>query len=308
MTTGIAQDRPSASDVVANRSVSSPAPNAQFASDTTRLRRTLDSIADAHHGIVGYAVHNLETGERISRRGDETFSTASLIKVPILVTVFELVEKGRLSLDDRLTVLAIDKVPGSGILQHLHDGAEITVRDAAFLMITVSDNTATNLLLDRIIIRRVWDKMESLGLQNTKPHSKTFLRSSSVAMDSSAKYGIGVTTPNEMARLYALMAEGKAVSPAADSAMLDIMQHTTDDVLMQRYVSGVRAAHKTGATNQVRTECTLWRLPARVVACVLTRENVDTRWLTDNEAQVTMARMGEAIVGIWRAPQAESSP
>lgn len=278
-----------------------------LAPDTAALRRTLDSIANAHHGLVGYAVHNLETGEKLSLRGDETFSTASLIKVPILVTVFDLVEQGRLSLDDRLTVLPIDKVPGSGLLQHLHDGMEITVRDAAFLMITISDNTATNLLLDRIIIRRVWDKMEALGLHHTKPHSKTFLRSSSVAMDSSAKYGIGVTTPNEMAQLYALLAQGKAVSPAADSAMLDIMEHTTDDVLMQRYVSGVSAAHKTGATNQVRTECTLWRLPDRVVACVLTKENEDRRWLTDNEAQVTMARMGEAVVNTWRKQSADST-
>jgi beta-lactamase class A len=111
-----------------------------------------------------------------------------------------------------------------------------------------------------------------------------------------------------MAQLYALMAEGRAVSPAADSAMLEIMEHTTDDVLLQRYVSGVRAAHKTGATNQVRTECTLWRLPARVVACVLTKENEDTRWLTDNEAQLTMARMGDAIVSAWRAPTADASP
>jgi len=283
---------------------SPPAPDVRLTAraDTATLRRTLDSIADAHRGVAGYAVHNLETGERLGRRGDETFPTASLIKVPVLVTVYDLVAQGRLSLDDRLTVLAIDKVPGTGILQHLHDGAEITVHDAAWLMITVSDNTATNLLLDRIIIRRVWDKMEALGLMHTKVHSKSFLRSSSVAMDSSVKYGLGVTTPNEMTRLYALLADGKAVSPTADSAMLEIMEHTTDDDLMQRYVPGASAAHKTGATNQVRTECTLWRLPARVVACVLTKENVDERWVLDNEAQVTMARMGEAIAGAWRLP------
>lgn len=253
-------------------------------------------------------MHNLETGERLTRRGDETFSTASLIKVPILVTVYDLVERGRLSLDDRLTVLAIDKVPGSGLLQHLHDGAEITVRDAAWLMTTISDNTATNLLLDRIIIRRVWDKMEALGLMNTKVHSKSFLRSSSVAMDSSAKYGLGVTTPNEMARLFELIAEGKTVSASADSAMLVMLEHNTDDVMLQRYVSGARAAHKTGATNSVRTECTLWRLPARVVACVLTKDNEDTRWMLDNEAQVTMARIGEAIANAWRAPAAAGAP
>ena len=84
--------------------------------DTAALRKKLDSIADAHHGIVGYTVIDLETGARISRRGDETFPTASLIKVAILVTVYDLVAKGQLSLDDPLTVLKIDQVPGSGIV------------------------------------------------------------------------------------------------------------------------------------------------------------------------------------------------
>ncbi|MEJ7812654.1 MAG: serine hydrolase [Gemmatimonadaceae bacterium] len=276
--------------------------------DTATLRRTLDSLADAHHGVVGYAVHNLETGERLARRGDETFSTASLIKVSILVTVFDLVEQGKLSLDDPLTVLKIDQVPGSGVLQHLHPGMTVTVRDAAWLMTTISDNTATNLLLDRIIIRRVWDKMEALGLPHTKVHSKSFLRSSSVAMDSSVKYGLGVTTANEMARLFALLADGKAVSARADSAMLDILEHNTDDQLLQRFAGGARAAHKTGATDEVRTECSLFYLPQRVVACVLTKGNADKRWVIDNEAQVTMARMGEAIVGAWRQPEKAAAP
>ena len=157
----------------------SPAPPA---ADTAALRATLGRIIAAHHGVVGYSIHNLDTGEELSLRGDETFPTASLIKVPILVTLYDLVEKGKISLDDPLTILSIDKVPGSGVLQYLHDGAIVTVRDAAWLMSTESDNTATNLLLDRIIIRRVWEKMEALGLQHTKVHSKTFLRISSVAM------------------------------------------------------------------------------------------------------------------------------
>jgi beta-lactamase class A len=268
--------------------------------DTAALHRTLDSLAAAHHGVVGYAVHNLETGERLALRGDETFPTASLIKVAILVTVFDLVEKGRLSLDDPLNVLKIDQVPGSGILQYLHPGMSITVRDAAWLMATLSDNTATNLLLDKVAIRRVWEKMDSLGLHNTKVHSKVFLRLASVAPDSSAKYGLGVTTPNEMARLFALLADGKAVSQKGDSVMIDILAQNTDLQLLQRYAGGVRAAHKTGAVDSVRTECSLWFLPARVVGCVLTKRNTDTRWVLDSEPQVTLARMGEAIVSAWR--------
>ena len=277
--------------------------------DTAALRRKLDSIADAHHGVVGYSVIDLETGARINRRGDETFSTASLIKVPILVTVYDLVAKGQLSLDDPLTVLKIDQVPGSGIIQFLHNGTVLTVHDAAWLMSTISDNTATNLLLDRIIIRRVWAKMDSLGLQHTRVHSKSFLRNSSVAMDSSVKYGFGVTTPNEMAHLFELMALGKAVNPASDSAMLDILEHNNTDFMLQRYVEGARAAHKDGETDAVRTECTLWYLRNRVVACVLTKENKDQRWVLDNEAQLTLANMGLAIINAFGGvPPAPPSP
>jgi Beta-lactamase class A len=267
--------------------------------DTAALRRKLDSIADAHHGVVGYSVIDLENGAALSRRGDETFPTASLIKVGILVTVYDLVAKGELSLDDPLTVLRIDQVPGSGVIQYLHNGTILTVHDAAWLMITISDNTATNLLLDRIIIRRVWDKMEALGLHHTKVHSKSFRRNSSVALDSSVKYGLGVTTPNEMAHLFELLAHGKAVNAKADSEMLDILEHNTMDAMLQRFTYGARAAHKDGETDQVRAECSLFYLRNRVIACVLTKENKDMRYAVDTEAQVTIARMGEAIVNAW---------
>ncbi|MEO5589036.1 MAG: serine hydrolase [Gemmatimonadaceae bacterium] len=267
--------------------------------DTAALRRQLDSIAADHHGVVGYSVIDVDNNVRVSSRGDEKFPTASLIKVPILVTVFDLAVKGTLSLDDPITVLKIDQVPGSGVIQYLHNGAILTVRDAAWLMTTISDNTATNLLLDRIIIRRVWNKMDSLGLRDTRVHSKSFLRVSSIAMDSSVKYGLGVTTPNEMARLFQLLAQGKAVSPAADSTMLDILQHNEDNEKLQRYVYGVRAAHKSGDTDQVRTECSLYYLRNRIVACVLTKENQDQRYNVDAEPHLTIARMGQAIVNAW---------
>ena len=277
--------------------------------DTTALRRVLDSISNAHQGVVGYTVLDLETGAKLHRRGDETFPTASLIKVPILVTVFDLVAKGQISLDDPLTVLKIDQVPGSGVVQYLHNGTVLTVNDAAWLMTTISDNTATNLLLDRIIIRRVWAKMDSLGLRQTRVHSKSFLRSSSVAMDSSVKYGLGVTTPNEMARLFELLARGKAVNPVLDSTMLDILQHNNDDTLLQRFAGGARAAHKTGATDAVRTECSLFYLRNRVVACVMTKENKDQRWVLDTEPQLTMANMGKEIIAAFGGvPPARPSP
>jgi beta-lactamase class A len=285
------------------------APSPTFSrADTTRLHRTLDSLAGAHHGIVGYAVHNLDTGERMALRGDSTFPTASLIKVSVLVTLFDLVEKDSISLDDRIIVLKIDKVPGSGMLQNLHDGMEITVRDAAFLMSTISDNTATNLLLDKVAIRRTWKKMESLGLMHTKIHAKSFRRdNTSVAMDSSMKYGLGVTTPNEMARLFELMASGRAVSARPDSVMLDILGNNVKGDMLQRYAEGIPFSHKDGEDNDKRTECGLFRLQSRVVVCALTKENKDQRWVVDNEAQVTLANLGRAIVSAWPKKQGVGS-
>jgi beta-lactamase class A len=267
--------------------------------DTSALRRTLDAIVTSHHGVVGYSISNLDTGERLSLRGDETFPTASLIKVPILVTLYDLAEQKQLSLDDPLTVIKIDQVPGSGVLQFMHPGMILSLRDAATLMIVLSDNTATNLVLDKIAIRRVWQKMEALGLPHSKVHSKVFLRLASVAMDSSAKYGLGVTTPNEMARLFELLAQGKAVSPSADSAMLDLLGKNADAELMQRTVDGLAVPHKTGATDSVRTECALFRLQSRVVACGLTKQNTDIRWVVDNEAQVTLGKIGSAVLAAW---------
>jgi beta-lactamase class A len=128
-------------------------------------------------------------------------------------------------------------------------------------------------------------------------------------MDSSVKYGLGVTTPTEMARLFELLARGKAVSPKSDSLMLDMLAHNTDDSKLQRSVAGLSVPHKTGDTDKVRTECALFPLQTRVVTCVLTKENVDQRYMLDNEAQVMMGRMGEAVVRAWpRRPQPPATP
>jgi beta-lactamase class A len=277
-----------------------PAPRLDVRADTAALRRVLDSIADAHRGVVGYSITNLETGERLERRGDETFTTASLIKVPVLVALFDLAEKKQLTLDDPVVLTEIDKVGGAGELQFMRTPLTLRLWDVAWLMSTLSDNTATNLILDRIKIRRVWQKMEALGLPHTKVHSGSMTRIASVAPDSSAKYGLGVTTPNEMAQLFALLAQGKAVSPAADSTMLRILRNNRDDSKLARFTYDVRLSHKTGDVDQARTDCGVFYLPARLVTCVLTKDNVDRRYWGESEGNAVIARIGEAVVRAWR--------
>jgi beta-lactamase class A len=288
----LAQPRPP----VATAAPASLAPARSLAT----LRRALDSLADAHRGVVGYSITNLETSEHLERLGDEPFSTASLIKVPVLVALFDLAAQRQLSLDDPVVLTEIDKVGGAGQLQYLRTPLTLRLWDVAWLMSTLSDNTATNLVLDRIKIRRVWQKMESLGLPRTKVHSGSMTRIASVAPDSSAKYGLGVTTPNEMAQLFVLLAEGRAVNPGADSTMLAMLERNEDSSKLLRFNYGVRAAHKTGDVDRSRTDCGVLYLPARVVACVLTKENQDTRYWTDAEGNAVIARIGQAIAAHWR--------
>ena len=266
----------------------------------TTLRRALDSLSAAHRGVIGYSITNLETSEHLEQRGNETFSTASLIKVPILVTLFDMAEQKQLTLDDPIILSDIDKVGGAGQLQYLRTPLTLRLWDVAYLMSTLSDNTATNLVLDRIKIRRVWQKMEALGLAHTKVHSGSMTRIATVAPDSSAKYGLGVTTPNEMAQLFVLLAQGKAVSPTADSTMLRILENNQDDSKLARFTYGTRLAHKSGDVDASRTDCGVFTLPARVVACVLTKENKDTRYWMDAEGNAVIGKIGEAIVSAWK--------
>jgi beta-lactamase class A len=218
----------------------------------------------------------------------------------VLVALFDLAEQGQLSLDDPVVLTAIDKVGGAGELQFLRTPLSLRLWDIAWLMSTLSDNTATNLVLDRIKIRRVWQKMEALGLPHTKVHSGSMTRIASVAPDSSAKYGLGVTTPNEMAKLFALLAQGRAVSPKADSTMLDILAHNADDTKLARFAYGIPLSHKSGDVDQARTDCGVFSLPARVVACVFTKENQDRRYWSDSEGNTVIARIGEAVVKTWK--------
>lgn len=270
---------------------------ATLASDTAQLRQELERIAAAHAGVAGVSMRNLETGEAISIRGHETFPSASLIKVAVLVTLLDEVEHGRMRLDERSTMIERDRVGGSGILKHMASGTSLTLEDLAWLMITLSDNTATNLILDKIDIRTTWTKLEALGLPHSKIHSKTFRRETSMALDSSVLYGLGVTTPDETMQLFALLHEGRAVSAPLDSLAIRMLLANQDGALLTRWLpGGTRVAHKSGSVDRARNDCGILYTPAAPIAlCVMTRENEETSYAVDNPAHLLTARMSRAV-------------
>lgn len=276
-----------------------PAPRAAgvLAADTVGLRAALEREVEGYAGVVGITVRDLSSGWTLSIRGDETFPSASLIKVPVLVALLDEVHAGRMALDEPITMVARDRVGGSGILKHMASGHRMTLEEAAWLMITLSDNTATNLLLDKLDIRTVGTKMEALGLPRSKIHSKTFRRETSIAMDSSVRYGLGVTTPDETVELLTLLHNGSAVSPALDSLAIAMLRANQDGAMLVRWLPpGVAVAHKTGSVDRARNDCGIVYAPAGPVAvCAMTRENEDSSYAVDAAPHRVIARIGRAV-------------
>src|SRR5947209_12881114 len=180
----------------------------------------LDPLAQAHQGKVAIAVKHLGTGEEYRLNDEEVMPTASLIKFPVMVETYYQFAAGKVRKDDLVILNKGDMVPGSGILtDHFSPGDVFTLRDAVHMMIVWSDNTATNLVLDHIGIPSTAKRMEALGLPNTKIHSKSFRRDTSVFPERSQRFGLGSTTANEMVQLLTLLHEGKLVNPAACKEM-----------------------------------------------------------------------------------------
>jgi beta-lactamase class A len=150
------------------RAVATPAPGATPGARTRDWATVEELIRDAEAagGVVGVAIHGAD-GERFVHHGDRRFHAASTIKVPILIAAYRQVERGALSLDDRYRLRDEDRVPGSGVLGTLHAGLNLTVADLLYLMITVSDNTATNLIIDRVGMDVVNATMRSLGMTDS---------------------------------------------------------------------------------------------------------------------------------------------
>lgn len=268
--------------------------DASRADEPDALAARLCPLIDAHRGQAAVAVKRLgETNTDAKRpacdfayRADEVMPTASLIKFPVLVELYRQAGERQVNLDEMLTLREADKVPGSGILTpHFTPGATLSLRDAARLMIAFSDNTATNLVLDKIGIASTGETMARLGYPSTRLHHKVYLRdTTTIDAERSERYGLGSTTASEMIRLMESLHQRTLVSAEASQAMLDHLKACEDrDKFSRLLPEGVTVAFKTGSLDEVRTAAGIIDTPGGPVAlCVLTAENEDHRWVSDN--------------------------
>jgi beta-lactamase class A len=260
--------------------------------------RINDLVAD-YKGKVAVACVHLGKREQFALHADDVMPTASLIKLPIMAEVYFQAKEGKVKLDEMLTLTKDEMVPGSGILtEHFSPGAKFSLRDAVHLMIVYSDNTATNMVLDKIGIKPVNDRMAALGLKETRINAKVFKGSTtSVDPARTKKYGLGSTTAKEMLTLLEMLHKGELVSAEASKAMLEHMKKCDDKDKFTRFLpKGVTVAHKTGSVSDARTDAgILYFKEGPVALVVLTNENEDKRWAVDNAGNKLCADVAKAV-------------
>ena len=260
------------------------------------LSDRIEPLIAKHQGTVCVAIKHLATGETFFHRSQDVVPTASLIKFPVMIEYYRQVDEGKLSGDRMVTLTQDDKVPGSGVLtDHFANSSVLPLETINHLMITFSDNTATNLLLDQIGIANVAKTMQNLGLPETQIHSKVFRRDTSIAQDRSQKYGLGSTTAADMLSLLEQLHARKLVSPEASERMLSHLLSCDDKTKLLRFLpKEIKAYHKTGAVNESRTDAGLLDTPSGWIAMVcLTSENQDKSWGDSNAAEILCGRIAQ---------------
>lgn len=270
------------------------------------LESRLRPLIQAHQGKVAVAVKELATGETYYHNADEVMPTASLIKLPILIEVLTQVRDDKVALDAKVTLREEDKVPGSGILtKHFSEGAVFPLRDAVHLMIAFSDNTATNLVLDKIGIRSVNERMQAWGLKETRLNAKVFRGSTtSVDPERTRKYGLGSTTAREMVDLLEMLETGNKLQSSVlkQFALAQLKQCESTTKFSRFLPKDVVLAHKTGEVSNARTDAGIFYFDNTAVAiCVLTADNQDKSWGSTNAGDLLCAKVAEITIGYFRS-------
>ncbi len=250
----------------------------------TAFAEAMNGFYGSLSGPVGMKVKVLATGLELTWNPDEMFQTASTLKVPLLYEFFRQVDAGEVDPAERVTLRHDDRVPGSGVYQHLDDGLQPTMRDLAELMITVSDNWATDIIFRRLGKERVAAMLQEVGMTRTflpltirelfcayaelDPDSpevtwdylREFLKTYEPGPTNRgmiADENNDVSTPADMVRLMETIDAGTGLTPESREEALSILKHQNFTSIIPYRLptdAGIETAHKTGSLRGVKND------------------------------------------------------
>jgi beta-lactamase class A len=269
------------------------------AQSQTTLDDQVKPIVAGFKGKVSLFAKNLDTGETYGLNPDERVRTASTIKIAVMIEAFARVAEGKAKWTDEVVLTKEKKVSGSGILFELSDGLKLTLRDAVTLMMLVSDNTATNLVLDVLTTDAVNARMESLGFKQIKIMRKVGSGGESAAGKDpeNKKYGLGMATPREMVLVMEKLERGEIVSPAVSKEMIELMKREQDRNAIGRSLWDIPMASKYGALDRLRSAIgILYTKKGRIAMAISCDDMPEIMWSVDNPAYLLMSRLSEVLV------------
>jgi beta-lactamase class A len=260
LATACAQDAP--------KIVPNAAPGAAAKQDIL-WQKLESSIHDVDHtldGVLGVAVLDLSSGKKFVLHGDEVFPQASSIKTAVLAELYRQAQVGKVKLTDLYTVQASDLVPDSSIMGGLTPGVtRITLRDLATMMIAVSDNSATNVLIDRLGMENVNALLDSLGLVHTR------LRRKMMDLKAASEGRENISTPSEMMTLLEDLYQGKVLNQAMTDDFFTMLSTQKHGFLSRDLPEGLKIANKPGELEGVRNDSGIVFVENRpYVICVMT--------------------------------------
>ena len=273
----------------------------------TELQQALADLRTTTRGTFAFCVHDLDTGTQALVDAGESFAAASVIKLPIMLKLLEMVATGAVSLDQTAPLTEWQKTGGSGIFQHFQEGTQFALGDACTAMIAISDNTATNMLLDVTGIAPVNELLVRMGCARTRLHR--YIGKPEMA----GPPGPSQAAPLEVGHLLELLARRAILTPPlCETAITMLRRQTIRTVIPRLLPERTPVAHKTGSLDGIRHDAgIIWRpdpvAPPEEPAGAMARrtggsaaghpivfvgmsKDADMRWTVDNEAEVLIAR------------------
>jgi len=281
-----------------------------------QLQKRVESLSATHHGHVALYAVDLKSGKQVAVDANQPVQTASVIKLTILYEAMEQVRDGKAKWDEKLTLAPGDGVSGSGVLGFFDAPLTVTLKDVLTMMVIVSDNTATNLAIDRFGVDAINARIAWMGLKDTHLYKKVMKPATGPMPADQPKFGLGKTTPREMATVMErigrcqLGAPGEAPRPG-DAAICEValkmLRNQFYRNTIPRYLealdsseSGSGIASKTGSLNAVRNDVAIVAgKSGPMVLSIFTYDNEDKSWTADNQAEVMIARLAKEIVTTW---------